>query len=128
MAYEAYRVRRKFSWKGWQLAPQGACGCQCPECTGQVATGCQCPDHNYCACGVKPADYGGDIWIVEAGHPRKDIMLLQRFAIGDASISPVDSLLEQEAYRRLLIPRQDYAPAPVPRELVGATRGRPRKT
>lgn len=130
--YEAYRVRKKFGWRGWTLAPQGACDCGCGaadhECKGQVATGCQCPDKDYCACGIDPLFYGGDIWLVEAAHPRKEIMLAGRFAVGDASILPVEELLKQPKYARLIVQPGEETLARVTEalEVVGAGRGRGR--
>lgn len=108
MSYEAYRVRRRFGWRGWQLAPVGACTCQCRQsgderCNVVAASGCVCEDAATCACGIPAREYAGDIWIVEAGHPRKDIMLANRFAVGDASIPAVDVLLQEERYSRMVL-------------------------
>jgi len=48
----------------------------------------------------------GDVWLVEAGHPRKETLLEQRFATGDAGIPPVDDLLKDKKYQELLrVPR-----------------------
>lgn len=127
MSHEAYRVRRRFGWRGWQYAPSGACACQCNlsgngTCTGEVAKGCACEDAATCACGIAQQEYAGDIWIVEAGHPRKDIMLANRFAVGDASIQAVDKLLEDERYSRLIVP-----PQPVERKKEPVAAGGRRK-
>ena len=111
MAYEVYRVRKRFDWRGWQYGPSpGRCGCDCfvkgTHCTGQVGSGCeQCaPSSCQCSCGIPVDRYAGDIWIVEERHPRKDLMLLRRFASGDGSLPSIDDLLEQEEYSRLLTP------------------------
>jgi len=122
--YEAYRVMKRFGWKGWELAP-AKCTCDCRSkggaCTGTVGSDCPCSGTVCrCACGIDPAHYGGDIWIVESGHPRKDIMLMNRFCIGDASIPPVEELLAQDQYKRLLSP-------PSAEVMQGRPRGRPRK-
>ena len=132
VSYEAYRVRKKFGWRGWTFTPQGPCACGCgAECKGQAATGCHCPDKDYCVCGIDPLVYGGDIWLVEQAHPRKDIMLGGRFAVGDASIPPVEELLKDPQYARLLaLPGAEViAKVTETRELVGAGRGpgRPRR-
>jgi len=114
MSYEAYRVRKRFGWGGWEFAPAGDCQCSqeanspCQEsgCAGQVGTGCKAcpPEVCRCACNIPIERYGGDVWIVQAGHPRKDIMLANRFAVGDASLPPVEELLKQIEFQRLLQP------------------------
>ncbi|MDD4984182.1 MAG: hypothetical protein PHQ43_00135 [Dehalococcoidales bacterium] len=75
--FEAYRVRKPFQWRGWSYAPKG-----------QEPAG-------------SPETFAGDIWIVEAGNPRKEAMLMQKFASGDASIPSIDELLKDEKYLRL---------------------------
>lgn len=114
--YEAYRVRRRFQWRGWEYAPGGQCecskqvdnegkgSCEAFGCTGEVGTGCEAcyMDRCRCACNIPPERYGGEIWIVESGNPRKEMILRQRFAVGDVSIPPVDELLKDEKYSRLL--------------------------
>ena len=102
--YEAYRVRKVFQWRGWSFAPQGPCGCQCEGCVNQAGMACACPDSERCSCGIKPEVFAGDIWLVEEAHPRKEIMVANRFAVGDASIPPVEKLLEDPKYRRLVVP------------------------
>ena len=108
MGYESYRVRVQFAWNGWTYAPRGKCTCvdqhvdgqgfSTGGCSGQVGTGCICPDHDHCGCGIPVDQYAGDIWIVEAGHPNKD-MLLDRMlparvrAVYDAGIPTADELL-----------------------------------
>ena len=52
------------------------------------------PEACRCPCHIEPERYGGEIWIVEAGHPRKDIMLANRYATGDPSLSSIDMLME----------------------------------
>lgn len=134
MAYEAYRVLQKFGWRGWVFAPSGECQCGCrPQvgdgdphhggqpargggvpCCGEVGSGCVCR-HTICrcSCGILPEQYGGDIWLVEDNHPRKGTMLGYRFVIGDASIPPIDELLSDEKYKRLLSPRRVEKKVPV---------------
>ncbi len=136
--YESYRVRRRFQWRGWELAPKNSCDCGCgheiadedghlilgpiPTCTGETAVGCQCRETICrCTCGIPRATYGGDIWIVEAGHPRKDMMLGQRFALGDASLPTVDEFLEKEEYQRLLSPPMESVKAKVIEESATST-------
>ena len=120
--YTTYRVRKRFQWGGWEYAPRGGCDCGCEGCTGQVGTGCQCRETICrCACGIPAETYAGDIWIVQAGHPRLEVMMANRFASGDASIPPVDELLKEERFKRLLSePHRE-------RELVHAGPGRPKK-
>lgn len=112
---EVYRVRRNFSWDGWVLAPKGPdgeCYCDCgPErrCKGLVATGCVCHDTScHCDCGIREDQYGGDVWIVDDGHDRKEFILNRRFAIYDAGLPAVDEMLKEDEYKRLLKPyKQD---------------------
>lgn len=108
--YEAYRVRKTFQWDTWEYAPSGSpCACQHEQscspdiCTGRPGTTCACPELGCrCACRIPEWRYGGDIWIVEAGHPRKDAMLSARFAVYDSTIPDIDTLLQDERYARLL--------------------------
>ena len=109
--YEAFRVLRTFQWRGKIYSPPGRCGCECSQsderqsinhCTGMVATGCKCPDAGYCGCRIKPEDYGGDIWVVEAGNPRKQYILNNRFAIYDASLPSGDELARMPAFAHLI--------------------------
>ena len=110
--YEAFRVLRKFQWRGNVYAPPGFCKCECNQdearrtlnhCSGRVATACQCPDAAYCSCSIPQERYGGDIWIVENGNPRKEYILQQRFAVYDISIPPGDELVKNPAFQRLII-------------------------
>ncbi len=130
--YEAYRVVKPFEWRGWHYAPNplSGCGCNCGElrkqpdggmmpllrCVNIVASSCDCKKTTCrCTCGILEERYGGDIWLVEEGHSRKDWMLYTRYATGDGSLLPVDDLLEQEKYRVLTSPWK-----PGLKELVGA--------
>lgn len=126
MAIEAYRVLRKFGWRGWTFAPTSPCECDCrPQigepgkdgfqqargggvvCNGEVGNACVCKGTICrCSCRILPEQYGGFIWLVEDGHPRKLTMLGARFAISDPGLLPVDDLLKDEQYKRLLSPRQ----------------------
>ena len=110
---EAYRVRRPFRWRGWHYGPIHTTNSV--NDLGQLEK-CDCPF------------YAGDIWIVEAGHPRKEMMLATRAVIGDASLLSVDDLLAKPEYKRLLT-EPGQAVAMQKRELVGAGRGpgRPKK-
>ena len=78
MAIEAYRVLKPFQWRGWEFAPKSK------------------------SAGRPKANYAGDIWLVEAGHPRKVTMLENRFAVGDASIPAIDELMKQSQFKRLI--------------------------
>ena len=109
--YESYRVLREFQWRGRMYAPPGKCTCECNQaedrrqlnrCTGVVATSCTCPDAPYCGCRINPAQYGGDIWLVEAGNPRKQYILNNRFAIYDASLPSGDELVRNPAFAHLV--------------------------
>lgn len=113
---EAYRVRKNFQWDGWIYAPQGGCKCGCDEldgsgCTGVVGTGCNCHDTCHCDCGIRANLYGGDVWFVDEGNPRKEMMLAHRFATYDSSLPPTDSLLEQDEYKKLLSTPPSIKPA-----------------
>lgn len=79
------------------------------ECTGMNATACGCGDNGYCgysggggACGIKPHNYGGDIWIVNAGDPRKEYVITRRRVIYDPSLPDVDQLIKEERYKVLV--------------------------
>lgn len=132
MAIEAYRVLKRFQWRGWEFAPSGGCECSaqmhaaarvvdgkavegnaCVEngCTGEVGTGCTAcpPEACRCACNIPAETYGGEIWLVEDGHPRKEHMLANRFAVYDDSIPPTDELLKDTQFSRLI--QQPVRPA-----------------
>ena len=127
--FEVYRVRSQFDWMGWSYAPSGACPCAkthldsdgypTGECEGVVGTGCRCSDSTHCTCGIKAEKYAGDIWIVEAGHPNKE-MMLDRLAPGrlkavyDASLPTADELLATAGYKVLLAQWMPGQP-PIPR-------------
>ncbi len=144
--YEAYRVRKNFQWDGWVYAPEGVCECSktvtsdydinnvdaktgakkkvmqgaCGErCTNRVGTDCYCHDSScHCDCGIKSDQYGGSVWVVGEGHPRKDMMLANRFATYDASLPDIDTLIKREDIAPLL---ETYVPNKAPK------RGRPVK-
>ena len=108
---EAYRVRRNFSWDGWVFAPKGEygeCSCGCGterNCKGLVAAGCVCHDTScHCDCGINEEQYGGDVWIVDDGHDRKEAILNRRFVMYDASLPSTEELLKDEEFKRLLKP------------------------
>jgi hypothetical protein len=112
---EAYRVNRRFVWDGWIFAPKAGTHTS----TFQVPEGLP-PDESAEAykqqgCwderSVPPARYGGDIWIVQAGHPRKAAILTRNKATGDASIASPEDLLQSDEYKRLLAPPQQVARA-----------------
>ena len=107
--FEAYRAMKTFQWDGWYLAPNKPCNCGCPSCTNQTATSCpSCSGTScHCRCSLKQATYGGDVWLVMAGHSRKDMMLANRFATYDASLPPIDELVNDPQYSRLLRPPDD---------------------
>ncbi len=132
--YEAYRVLRKFQWDGWiyapfaRLNPPGNCQCDCSErniagdpitgskCTGIVGTSCICEGTLcHCTCGIKSELYGGDIWVVMAGHPRKEMILDPRMAVQDQSIPSIDDLLKESEYKRLTGLPSDVGAEPEPK-------------
>ena len=108
--FEAYRVLKPFDWHGWGFAPKDACVCgeasgssDCEDCTGIVGSGCKAcpPDACRCPCHILPERYAGEIWIVEEGNPRKEGMLERRYAVGDASLPPIDELMKDPKIARL---------------------------
>lgn len=112
---EAYRVRKEFQWDGLYYAPKGAAGeCQCPcsqhaemGCTHLVGTGCSCRDRSCrCSCGIKSGQYGGDVWMVEPGHPRKEHIIVHHFATYDASLPSIEEIQKEQ-------PRRQRRAAPV---------------
>ena len=135
--YEVYRVRKQFGWRGWTFAPNKGkgCGCDClvpkaqgkdgmgkqlddrlgnADCLGRVASTCSCKETICrCSCGIVQGQYAGDVWLVEANHPRKEIMLSQRYATGDASLPSIDDILETQAGQAQIVDWQ-------PREAVAA--------
>jgi len=76
--YQSYRVMRRFEWRGWTFAPLA-----------------QSEDIPY-------MKYGGDTWIVEAGHPRLDAIIDRKFVVYDSGLADTDTLLKQECYSKLL--------------------------
>lgn len=131
--YEAYRVRRQFQFTGWIFSPP-ECICACgdhvnqmdvrgipelrpgpvPDCKRQAGESCRCRETSCrCACGILKWQYGGDVWLVMAGHFNKPHILARRFATYDAALPSGDDLVKEPAFARLLQP---------PRELVAGRR------
>lgn len=106
--YRAFRVVRPFHWRGWHYGPEHRKNSIDPN-TGELEF-CDCPF------------YAGNIWIVEEGHPRLDSMMLIRTVVGDAGIPPVDELLRDPKYKRLLT-EPGQALREQERELVHSGRG-----
>ena len=116
MAFEAYRVNRRFVWDGWQYAPKAGMHQQTfdvlPAGRGKVAKashprdsahfmkGQGCWDERSC----DPELYAGDIWIVEENHPRKAAILSRNKAVFDSGLPHIDELLARDEYNRLLSP------------------------
>jgi hypothetical protein len=121
MGYEVYRVRKRFQWDGWLLAPK-ASGSN-PDLdaiwdglksdTSLTAKDradrmrqAGCMDERAC----NPAIYGGDVWLVQDNHPRKAQTINRRFAIYDASLPSADELLAEAKFKKLTSPpRQKVA-------------------
>jgi len=120
--YEVYRVVKQFQWNGFVYGPEGTCGCDCSEikCTNTHGTGCVYCQRNPCKCGctVNEYNYAGNIWIVNAGHPRKDMIIRSRLVIGDATLPSIDKLMAQEKYTKLLKPIEN---------ILQEQKGRPNK-
>jgi hypothetical protein len=78
-------------------------------CHGFTGTGCTCGDSGYCgstggsgACGIESYMYGGDVWVVRENDPRKEYMLIRRFAVWDPAVPTGDALIEKdEKYKTL---------------------------
>ena len=106
---EAFRVRKSFGWNGWQFAPGPQCDCQCAanqfNCTGKTASDCSCKGSScHCHCGLSRETYGGDIWFVEPGDSRLEMMIRGRQAVPDSSLPPAIELLKEPRFVRLLTP------------------------
>ncbi len=82
---------------------RNACYNNLTHCKGQVGSGCTCPDGGYCACSIKPFQYGGDIWLVNEGDPRKEHILARRFVVYDPTLDAADEYLKQEKYKVLVM-------------------------
>lgn len=124
MAFEVYRVNRRFVWDGWQFAPRAGANdrddlevLEMPRQRGPVATyprdaahfmkGQGCWDERSC----DPEFYAGDLWIVEENHPRKAAILSRNKAVYYNGQLTVEELLDDDKYKRLLSP---------PKQMVGA--------
>ena len=88
--YLAFRVLQPFRWRGWHYGPQHVTRTVSPE-TGE-------PE----ACGCK--EYAGDVFIVEAGHPRLDNKVMVRDIVSDAALPSGDDLVKEPKYARLIRP------------------------
>ena len=121
MAFEVYRVNRRFVWDGWQFAPPSGTHGQefqtlpVPPARVKAAVASYprdnadhhksqgCWDERSCT----PEFYGGHIWIVEENHPRKAAILSRNKATYDSGLPLVDDLLKDEKYKRLLSPPKE---------------------
>ncbi len=75
------------------------------HCNGITGTECKCGDAGYCTCSIKPWMYGGDVWLVNEGDPKKIWILNRRFVIYESGLPTGDELLEgkdKELYKTLL--------------------------
>ena len=88
--YRVFRVLQPFRWRGWHYGPQHVSRSVNPE-TGEPMP---------CDCG----EYAGDVFIVEAGHPRLEGKLVTRDIVPDAALPSADELAEEPRFRRLLNP------------------------
>jgi hypothetical protein len=98
--WEIYRVTSPFQWGKDHMAPNNVVRTR----VGKTAIN---PgwyvEERICSCGKNVLDpengcpdFVGDIWVVEAGHPRKTSMLEHRLAVPDASLpNPEDVLKER---------------------------------
>lgn len=116
MSFQAFRVRRqRLHWGDWMYGRAGPCECSAdcedPQCGRLAGSGCACAHADRCACGIPADKYAGDVVIVAARHPRLEMMVAAGHFRADASIPPVDDLLQQEQYRRLVSqPYRDSLP------------------
>lgn len=126
MAFEVYRVNRRFVWDGWQFAPRAGSHGQTfevlPEPRGVSAAANRarasyprdaadymksqgCWDERSC----NPEFYGGGLWFVEENHPRKAAILARNKAVYYPGQERVEDLLKDEKYKRLLSPPASMA-------------------
>ncbi len=114
MGFEAYRVRKTFGWNGWQFSPGPRKECNCrrgiemchannDECGGAPGMSCAACTNTACKCScmIKKEVYAGDIWIVQEGHPRKEIMLEHHHAVYDSGLPAIEEIMKHKRYRRL---------------------------
>jgi hypothetical protein len=93
--HEVFRVLKPFRWRGWHYGREHVSLSIDPATQG----------FERCDCG----DYAGDILVIEAGHPRKEHMLAQRFVVGDPSLPSAEELLKEPRFSRLLSPPTEKA-------------------
>ena len=81
-------------------------------CTQSSGTGCKCGGtdvahgggRSHCSCALTKQEWAGDVWVVAENHPRKEVMLLNRFVGGDGSLPSGDEVLKSPALKRLATP------------------------
>lgn len=122
MAFEVYRVNRRFVWDGWQFAPKAGTHQQdfevlkeprakttgsssYPRDAAHFMKGQGCWDERAC----DPSVYGGDIWVVAENHPHKAAILSRKKAVYYNGQTSVDDLLSDDKYKRLLSPPASMA-------------------
>ena len=88
--YLAFRVLQPFRWRGWHYGPQHVNRSIDPMTGGPEFCGCR--------------EYAGDVFIVEAGHPRLDMKILIRDIVSDAALPSGDELVKEGKFQRLLRP------------------------
>jgi len=81
--YETFRVIHPFRWRGWHYGPGQHIAEVVDQSTGQPAA---------CDCDF----YGGDIWVVEEGHPRKAWALEQRKVRYELGLRPTKYATDDE--------------------------------
>ena len=106
--FEAYRANRRFMWDGWIFAPKAGTHTSTFQVVEGLAPTEQAANFKQQGCwderSCDPERYGGDVWIVSAGHPRKDAIISRNKVRGDSSIANADVLLTEDKYKRLLAP------------------------
>lgn len=114
--YRRFRVVKPLQWNGWLFGPQecsSECRSNCHQRTKDDPVACKrkggsdCPCAlTTCRCGCgKPAKiWGGDVVIVEDGHPNLDNLVLVRKVVDDPALPDADTLLQEDKYKRLLTP------------------------
>lgn len=94
--FEAYKVMVPFQWGNDHMAPGDSVMIRQGE--DENGKGIYVGETR-CCCGKLTEEcpnFVGDVWVVEAGHPRKEAMLAVRSAIYDSSLD-ADKIIEERS-------------------------------
>ena len=107
--YAVYRVRRPFGWDGWQYSPKVTIENEQCVCVHSRSPNRPYSDACMCMRVRTPGNTAGDIFVVQEGHPRLNMLLASKCVVYDATLDR-ESILDQPQFQRLTRPLYGVGP------------------